>query len=152
MANQDRKDFREEIAIIGMAGRFPGARNVEEFWENLRNGVESIVAFSEDEIRLSGLDPSILKDPSYVNAGAVMPDAELFDASFFGYTPREAEIMDPQHRAFLECSWEALENAGYDPETYAGLIGIYGGVARNTYFSNNLAPHQDLIRATGSYQ
>src|SRR2546430_9980690 len=101
-----------EVAVIGMSGRFPGARNLEEFWRNLREGVESISTFSDQELLAQGIDPDLLRNPSYVKAGGVLEDIDLFDASFFGYSPREAEIMDPQHRFLLECSWEALEDAG----------------------------------------
>lgn len=94
-----------EIAIIGMAGRFPGAKNIEEFWQNLRNGVESITTFTNEELLAGGIDPDLLNDPNYVKAGAVLEDIELFDAEFFGFNPREAEIIDPQHRLFLECAW-----------------------------------------------
>src|SRR5262245_9362906 len=107
-----------EIAVIGMAGRFPGAKNIGEFWRNLRDGVESIAFFSDAELAASGIDPTELSDPNYVKAKGVLKDAELFDASFFGFTPREAELMDPQHRLFLECAWEALEHAGYAAEQY----------------------------------
>jgi len=116
-----------EIAVIGMSGRFPGARSVDEYWRNLRDGVESISFFTDQELESSGIDPVVLHDPNYVKAKGILEDAELFDASFFGFTPREAEIMDPQHRLFLECAWEALESSGYDPHRYSGLIGIYGG-------------------------
>src|ERR1044071_3411453 len=114
-----------EIAIIGMAGRFPGARNVEEFWQNLRDGVESVTFFTDEELLSSGVDPGLLLNPNYVKASPVLEGADLFDAEFFGYSPREAEMIDPQHRVFLECAWEALENAGYNPEAYKGLIGVY---------------------------
>jgi acyl transferase domain-containing protein len=136
-----------EIAVIGLAGRFPGARSVEEFWQNLRDGVESISFFTAEELAAEGVDPAILKDPRYVNAGGVLADAELFDASFFGITPREAEIMDPQHRFFLECAWEALEDAGYDPERFGGPVGVFGGVSRNTYLLVNLlSGDSDAVR------
>ena len=100
-----------EIAIIGMAGCFPGAENIEEFWHNLRDGVESITCFSEAELAAAGVNPAVLNDPNYVKAWSVLADAELFDAPFFGFTPREAEIMDPQHRLFLNAPgkrWKTL--------------------------------------------
>ncbi|WP_414582650.1 SDR family NAD(P)-dependent oxidoreductase [Scytonema sp. PCC 10023] len=125
-----------EIAIIGLAGRFPGAKNIEEFWENLQNGIESISFFSDEELLSSGISSSLLKDPNYVKANAILEDAELFDASFFGFNPREAEITDPQHRIFLECACEALENAGYDSQTYKGAIGVYGGSSLSSYLLN----------------
>jgi acyl transferase domain-containing protein/acyl carrier protein len=122
-----------EIAIVGMAGRFPGARNLEEFWRNLRAGVESITFFSDDELKAAGVSAAQLNNPDYVKAGTILPDAETFDAPFFGISPREAELLDPQQRVFLECAWEALENAGYDPERYKGWVGVFAGAAKNTY-------------------
>src|SRR5262245_47900266 len=125
-----------------MAGRFPGAGSVEKFWHNLRDGVESITLFSDEELKSNGIDPALLSDPNYVKSGAILDGVDLFDASFFGFSPREAEMMDPQHRLFLECSWEALEHAGYDPERYRGLIGVYAGAAVNSYMSNpNMDPN-----------
>src|SRR5262245_2532589 len=97
-----------EIAIIGLSGRFPGARDITEFWQHLRDGRESIAFFSDEELASSAINSVVPSDPSYVKARGVLEDAELFDASFFGFSPREAEIMDPQHRLFLECAWEAL--------------------------------------------
>jgi acyl transferase domain-containing protein len=123
----------EPIAIIGMSGRFPGARNVVEFWNNLRAGVESISFFSDRELSSAGIDPAVRAQPNFVNAGGLLEGVELFDASFFGFSPRDAEIMDPQQRIFLECAWESLEDAGYDPENYEGLIGVYAGSAMSTY-------------------
>ena len=122
-----------EIAIIGMSGRFPGASTVEAFWQNIAEGVESITTFSEAELQAAGVAASLLRDPNYVKAGAVLDDIALFDANFFGLTPREAAITDPQHRLFLECAWEALEHAGYDPQRYAGAIGVYAGAGMNGY-------------------
>jgi len=118
-----------EIAVIGMAGRFPGARNMEEFWENLKNGIESISFFSDQELEEIRVGTPLLKSSDYVKAKGILPDIEYFDASFFGYVPFEAELMDPQVRFFHECSWEALENAGYDPDSYDGLIGVYAGAS-----------------------
>ena len=114
-----------EIAIIGLAGRFPGAACVEEFWRNLRDGVESITTFSPEEVEPSVLNPLEVSDAAYVRAGAVLPGADLFDAPFFGMSARDAEITDPQHRLMLECAWEALESAGYDSARYAGRVGVF---------------------------
>lgn len=122
-----------EIAVIGMAGRFPGAKNLEQFWENLRNGVESINFFSDDELIKAGVDPEFLNQSNYVKAKGLLENAEDFDASFFNYSPREALLMDPQTRIFHECVWEALEDAGYNPETYNASIGLYAGAAPNLY-------------------
>jgi acyl transferase domain-containing protein len=139
----------ESIAIIGMSGRFPGARNLDEFWQNLRDGVESISRFSEEEIKLAGVDPALLKVPGYVNAGAVLEDIDLFDALFFGYSARDAESIDPQQRLFLECAWESLENAGCDPETYPGLIGVFGGSDMSSYLFQIYANTDVLSHAYG---
>ena len=128
------------IAIIGMSGRFPGAKDIEAFWRNLRDGVESISFFSNEE--LSQNDPTLLSNPNYVRANAVLPNIEEFDASFFGYSTKDAELMDPQQRIFLECAWEALESAGYNPENYQGLIGVYAGSGMNTYLINNVHPNR----------
>ena len=140
-----------EIAVIGLAGRFPGAGNVEQFWRNLRDGVESITFSSDEELLTAGVNPALLQNPNFVKARGVLEDAELFDAEFFGYNPREAEIMDPQQRVFLECAWEALENAGYDAETCNNRIGVYAGVSMNTYFVN-LYSNPELLNALGQYQ
>jgi acyl transferase domain-containing protein/thioesterase domain-containing protein/acyl carrier protein len=119
--------------VIGAACRFPGAPDPERFWRNLRDGVESITFFSREELIEAGHAPSRVDDPAYVRARGVVDGIELFDASFFGLTAREAEITDPQHRLFLECSWEALEDAGYDPFRYPDLIGVFGGESSSTY-------------------
>jgi phthiocerol/phenolphthiocerol synthesis type-I polyketide synthase E len=143
-----------DIAIIGMAGRFPGAANVDEFWENLRSGVESISFFSDEELIDAGVNPAVLSDPNYVKAAPILEDPEWFDASFFGYSPREAQFLDPQHRLFLECAWEAIEHAGYDAEAYPGAIGVYAGSAMNTYLLfSGLLPHlvdEFVLTLTGS--
>ncbi len=122
-----------DIAIIAMGGRFPGAPDVERFWENLRAGVESIRAYSDEELIALGADPAMVRDPAYVKVAAWLPDIDLFDAGFFGFSPREAEILDPQQRLFLECAWGVLEKAGYDSERYPGLIGVYAGSGTNEY-------------------
>jgi len=121
------------IAIVGMAGRFPGADSVEALWRNLTAGVESVSFFSDEELLAAGVDPDLLQNPDYVKAGAVIEGIEMFDATLFGYSPVEAEIMDPQHRLFLECAWEALEDAGYDSDRYEGAIGVFAGSHISTY-------------------
>ena len=123
-----------EIAVIGMACRFPGAQNIEQFWENLKNGVESISSFSEAELEESGITPGMIKNKNFVNAKGIIDHIEDFDAVFFNYSPREAEIMDPQLRVFHECAWEALEYSGYVPQTYPGVIGLYAGAAPNLFW------------------
>ncbi|HKR21503.1 MAG TPA: polyketide synthase, partial [Pyrinomonadaceae bacterium] len=140
-----------DIAIIGMALRLPGANTPDQFWQNLRDGVESITFFSDDELRAAGFDDAILQNPAYVKAGGVLDDIKSFDAAFFGLNPRETQVMDPQHRLFLECSWEALETAGYNSESYDGRIGVYGGAGFNTYLIN-LFSNPELIASFGRYQ
>src|SRR5690348_18495541 len=103
-----------DIAIVGMAGRFPGARNLDEFWHSLAAGVESITRLSDQEILAAGVPASYLGKPGYVKAAAVLEQPGHFDAAFFGFSPTEARTMDPQHRVLLELAHEALENAGYD--------------------------------------
>ncbi len=142
-----------EIAIIGMSCRFPGAKDVDSAWHNLRNGVESVSFFSDEELLSSGINPALLSKPNYVKANAVLPDIEMFDASFFGISPREANIIDPQHRLFLECAWESMESAGYDPETNESSIGVYAGVGMNTYLLKNLYPNLDTLELSlGNFQ
>jgi acyl transferase domain-containing protein len=145
----DRTDL--EIAIIGMSGRFSGSRNIFEFWQNLRSGVESITRFSDEELTTAGVDPALLRDPYYVKAGALLEDADKFDAGFFGYSPREAELIDPQQRLFLECAHHALEDAGYDPLKYQGLIGAYAGTTASTYYRNLLAISPETIESLGGF-
>jgi acyl transferase domain-containing protein/acyl carrier protein len=130
MSNEESKTGLE-IAVIGMSGRFPAAKDIEQFWWNLRNGVESIVFFSEEELIEGGIDHGTVKNPDYVKACGILADTEYFDSAFFEYTPNEVEIMDPQIRIFHECAWQALEDAGYCAESYDGLIGLYAGSSPN---------------------
>ncbi|HEX9918267.1 MAG TPA: SDR family NAD(P)-dependent oxidoreductase, partial [Pyrinomonadaceae bacterium] len=136
---KERANVRTDVAIIGMSGRFPGAENLDAFWQNLRLGVESISVFSEQE--LEQRDAALRSNPNYVKAGAVLSNIEGFDAAFFDISPKEAAIMDPQQRILLECAWEAFENAGYNPETYDGPVGVYAGSSLSTYLLNNVSPH-----------
>lgn len=147
MNTPHRPPSLEDVAIIGMSGRFPGAHNLGEFWNNLRNGVESVTFFSEKELSNAGLPSSILKNPDFVNAGGLLDDVELFDASFFSLTPREAETLDPQQRLLLECSWQALEDAGYDSQQYKGSVGVYAGGIMSSYLLNLLSnpEHRKLV-------
>jgi amino acid adenylation domain-containing protein len=136
---------REPLAIIAMAGRFPGARDPDQLWRNLAQGLESITFFTDEELRAAHVPEALLQDPSYVRARGAVGEVEQFDAAFFGYSPREAELIDPQQRLFLECAWEAMERAGYDPGRYGGRVGVFGGVSMNTYLLLNLAPHLELV-------
>ncbi len=142
---------RDGIAVIGLAGRFPKAKSIEELWENLRHGVEGISFFSAEELEEAGvIFPK--NNPNYVKARGVLEDADKFDASFFGVNPKEAEIMDPQHRVFLECAWEALESAGYSTEEDTGLTGVFAGMSMNTYLLSNLSSNPELMELVGAYQ
>ena len=139
------------IAIIGMAGRFPGAPNVARFWRNLKDGVESIRPFSDAELRAAGVSAEELAQSEYVKFGVVLENLDLFDAAFFGFSPREASIMDPQHRVFLECAWEALEDAGHAPCSFEGRIGVYAGSGLNSYMIHNLLTNPRLISSAGLF-
>ena len=136
MSDQNPIESQDVIAVIGMSCRFPGASNPAEFWENLKNGIESISLFSDEEALAAGTDRATINHPSFVRAGGILDGIDLFDAPFFGFTPREAEILDPQQRLFLECSWEALEDAGHDTEGFDGLVGVFAGSAMSTYLFN----------------
>jgi len=138
-----------EIAIVGMSGRFPGAGDLRQFWHNLRDGREAVTFLAAAE--LAGAGAELLADPHYVRAASLLDGVELFDAPFFGYSAREAEILDPQQRLFLEHAWETLEDAGYCPARFDGLIGVYAGVAWNTYLLSNLTSHPELF-ADGGFQ
>jgi len=127
------------VAIIGMSGRFPGAGNVNAFWQNLVNGVDSISRFSEGDLEFSvATDGEKNQNQKFVRARGVLENVDQFDAGFFNINPRDADLMDPQHRIFLECAWEALEAGGYSPVEYPGLIGVYAGCSFNTYLLYNL--------------
>ncbi|HSE18134.1 MAG TPA: SDR family NAD(P)-dependent oxidoreductase [Pyrinomonadaceae bacterium] len=140
-----------EIAVIGMAGRFPGAKNLDQFWQNLCEGVESIKFFTDEELLAKGVEARLLDDPNYVKAEAILDDIEMFDASFFDFTPREASLIDPQHRLFLEQAWEALENAGYAAERNQ-RTGVYAGESINSYLLSNLYPNRELMESAGGFQ
>ncbi|GHO78309.1 hypothetical protein KSD_60800 [Ktedonobacter sp. SOSP1-85] len=142
----------EPIAIIGLAGRFPGAKNIAEFWQNLRNGVESISFFTAEELKSAGIDAQTLQSPQYVKANAFIDDIDLFDASFFGYSPREAETIDPQQRLFLECAWEALEHAGYGNTDYRGSVGLFAGVSSSSYLPFYPETHAQSEHFADSFQ
>ncbi len=141
-----------EVAIVGMTGRFPGASSIDQFWSNLREGKEGISTFSDAELREAGQPSRLLENPQYVKSGGVVADADLFDPYFFGFTPREAQLLDPQHRVFLECAWEALESACCDPQRFAGSIGVYAGCAMSSYFLNNLICNREVLQSSGVSQ
>ncbi len=141
----------EPVAIIAMAGRFPGAPDVETFWDNLCNGRESIRFFAPGE-----LDPAVSQadrdDPDYVAARGVIDDVEQFDAGFFGMSPREAELTDPQQRLFLELCWECLERGGYVPDAQEVPVGVFGGMHNATYYQKHISGRPDLIDKLGAFQ
>ena len=152
MSKSDSMEHLGQIAVVGMSARFPGARNAEQFWTNLRDGVESVSYFTDEELAAEGIPEALYSNPKYVRAKAILEDVEMFDAAFFGINPREAQIVDPQHRFFLECAWEALENAGYDPEKYEGRIGIFASESLSTYFLLHLMSNQKLMETMGNMQ
>ncbi len=141
-------ELEDAIAIIGLAGRFPKAKNIEQFWQNLSEGRECISFFTAEDVVASGTDPAFLDNPNFVKAFGVLDDIELFDAPFFGISPREAKLLDPQHRLFLECAWEAMENAGYDSELYPGRISVFAGTNTSTYLFRNLIPNNVFVFVT----
>ena len=139
------------IAIVGMAGRFPGARDVRQFWNNLRNGVESIRHLTEEDLLAAGVRPEDIANPDYVKAAPILDGIDQFDAPFFGFSPRDASIMDPQHRHFLECTWEALENAGHPPDQFPGSVAVFAGSGLNTYLIYNLLTNRKLMESAGLF-
>jgi acyl transferase domain-containing protein/NAD(P)-dependent dehydrogenase (short-subunit alcohol dehydrogenase family) len=139
------------IAVVGLACRFPGANTPDEFWENLVHGREARVELSDEQLRAAGVREELIRDPSYVKSAMPLAGVDQFDAGFFGFSPRDAAIMDPQHRHFLECCWEALENAGYDPERFDGSIGVFGGSGHNAYFHLNLLGNRALEEQVGHF-
>lgn len=140
----------DAIAVIGMTGRFPGANNIDQFWDNLKKGIESVSIFSDEELDIEGLNPS--QNKKYKNADAVLSDMDMFDASFFDLSPREAEIMDPQHRLFLEACWEAMELAGYTSDKYDGTISVYAGANLSSYMVRNLYSNPGLVEKVGTFK
>ncbi len=140
------------VAIIGMAGRFPEAQNIDEFWQNLVNGVECITFYRDEELIDAGIKPEVLENPDYVRAKGEVAAVDLFDADFFGINPREAEVTDPQHRMLLECAWEALEHAGYDSSKFEGRIGMYAGKSMDYYLLLNVFPQIKKEISAGSLQ
>ena len=141
----------EPIAIVATAGRFPGAADVEAFWANLLAGRDTITHFSADQLDPS-LPPSLTQDPDYVKARGVIDGVDRFDAAFFGIAPREAELMDPQQRLFLELCWECLERAGHAPDATTVPVGVFAGMYNATYFQHHVQHRPDLVEALGAFQ
>ncbi len=143
-----RRQDDQDIAIIGMSCRFPGAATLEQYWQNLMQGIESVSALTDDELLAAGVSAEAFRDPSYVRSSAVMDGYDEFDADFFSLTPREARSLDPQQRVFLECAWEALEHAGYPPMGSSAHIGVYAGKSVSHY----RYPYPDLTRPLAFFQ
>jgi amino acid adenylation domain-containing protein len=150
---QSERNALDAVAIIGMAGRFPKARNINEFWKNICEGNECISFYTDEEMEASGISKEYYRNPKYIKAKGELEDIELFDAAFFDFSPREAEIMDPQHRLLLECAWEAMEDAGYDSERVDGRVGVFAGASMGTYLLLNILPGiESLVASTASLQ
>ena len=150
--NGSKGQIREsDIAIVGMAAHLPGAATVEEYWANLRDGIESITRLDDAMLDAAGESQTRRRHKNYVPAASILKDFEKFDADFFGLSPKEAAIMDPQHRQFLEVSWEALENAGHMPENFEGPIGVFAGCGMGSYFYFNICSNKKLVDDTGMF-
>lgn len=149
-----------DIAVIGLSLRFPGANDADTYWNNLRHAVCSLTRFSVDELVAAGVTRTLAESPNYVPVGGVLDCTDQFDATFFGMTDAEAALTDPQHRLFLTCAAEALENGGYNPTSYTGRIGCFGGAGANlyagpqidSYFSKHVAPHAALLKNTNGLE
>ncbi len=137
MSTEHNSDFdpMQTIAIVGMAGRYPGSRDLDELWQHLKNGDELVTFFTREQMIADGVPEAMIDDENYVGAASILPDIDKFDAAFFNFSPKEAEMMDPQQRFFLECCWEALERAGYDPSTYEGSVGVFAGATPSSYLN-----------------
>ncbi|MCR9246633.1 MAG: SDR family NAD(P)-dependent oxidoreductase [bacterium] len=140
-----------DIAVVGMACRLPGARNLDEFWRLLREGRDARVELSDDHLRAAGVPPEVLGDPDFVRAAMVLDDIDQFDAGFFGFSPRDAAVFDPQHRVFLEVCWEAFEHGGFVPNSFDGRIGVFAGCGMDTYLLHNILTNPDLVRRIGMF-
>ncbi|MDK3019170.1 type I polyketide synthase [Pseudodonghicola flavimaris] len=151
MASNEKHSSSGDIAIVGLSVRLPGAGSAPAFWQNLRNGTESIVRLSEEELLANGEDPALIADPNYVPAAAPLDDFAMFDPEFFGFSPKEAAILDPQHRKFLEVAWEAMEDAGHPPETLSEPIGVYAGCGMGSYFYFNICSNPGLVQDVGMF-
>jgi acyl transferase domain-containing protein/thioesterase domain-containing protein len=139
------------VAVVGMAGRFPAAASVAELWRLLDQEREATRWLTDEELLAAGVGPATIRDPNYVRASLILPDMEMFDAEFFGFSPREAAMLDPQHRHFLECAWEALEDAGHMPERFAGSVGVFAGCGMQAYFAYNLLSNPELLESVGLF-
>src|SRR6185436_18152010 len=151
MSDQQGSAGGTQIAVIGMAGRFPGARNLDEYWRNVAAGVESVKFFTEAELLAAGEAPEALQDPNYVRAWPVLEDIDAFDAGFFGMSPHDAAVMDPQHRLYLQIAWAALEDAGYDVDGIERPVGVFAANGMNTYMMFHLVTNQEVMETVGEW-
>ena len=151
MESEEDLNPYEQIAVIGMSMRFPGAKNTDEFWNNLISAQESIFRFSDQELEADGVKPIQYKDKKYVRAKAIIEDYDSFDANFFGYSPRDAQIIDPQQRIFLECASSALEDAGYGVIDNNTSVGVYGSISRNSYLLSNILRSGKTLQTANIY-
>ena len=151
MSGDETRIGDNDIAIVGMAAHLPGAADVASYWRNLRDGVSSIRRLPEEELRAAGEDAGLMRHRDYVPFAAPLQDFDHFDAEFFGFSPKEAAIMDPQHRQFLECAWEALETAGHVPDSFDGQVGVFAGCGMGSYFYFNVCSNPDLVDNTGMF-
>ena len=151
-AESEIQSADSDIAVVGMACRLPGAKNTEEFWSNLQNGIESIDFLSDEELLAAGVEKKKINDPAYVKARSSLAEFDEFDAKFFNLSPRDAAIMDPQHRHFLECAYECLEHAGHTPKRFKGSIGVFAGSGANLYLVHNLFSNPELVDEIGFFQ
>ena len=149
--SMDSNNDASSIAIVGMAGRFPAASSTSELWTMLRGGRDGTQWMTADELREAGVSDVDIDDPDYVRASMVLPKMEMFDAEFFGFSKRDAAILDPQHRHFLECAWEALEDAGHMPARFPGAIGVFGGCGMQAYLAYNLLTNPKLVKSVGMF-
>ena len=140
-----------DIAIVGMAAHLPGSSTIEQYWANLRDGVRSIRKLSDEDLAKAGVPEALRARPDYVPHAAILDKFEYFDGDFFGFSPKESAILDPQHRQFLEVAWEAFESAGHPPETVAGPIGVFEGCGMGSYFYFNICSNPDLVDDVGMF-
>lgn len=148
---RDHRFSNEDIAVVGMSVNVPGSQSVDVYWQNLKAGVESIRRLDEDALLSAGVTPEEMRRKNYVPAAAVLDDFETFDADFFGFSPKDAAILDPQHRKFLETAWEAMEQAGHPPESIAGPVGVYAGCGMGSYFYFNICSNPELVDDVGMF-
>ena len=151
MNSTDKTLARDDIAIVGMSVNVPGAEGVDAYWANLRDGVSALKRRDAAELRAAGERAERMARPNYVPVTAEMPGYDMFDAEFFGFSPKDAAILDPQHRKFLEVAWEAMEQAGHMPESLSGPVGVYAGCGMGSYFYFNICSNPDLVDDVGMF-